>query len=1022
MRKSLIPFLVLAILASVLVSPEQVVKAQGVTTPATINKTFTPDTIPAGGTSTLRLFFFNPNTTALTNARLEDNMPAGIQVVSVLGNTCGGTVTAAVGSSDIILNGGTIPAQTGSTPGECIVTLTVTAPASGTFVNRIPAGRLTSTGPGGVNITNISPASATLVVDPVGSPTVTKSFGPNAIWAGGTSQLTIVIANNSNVTLTGVTIFDDLPTNVFLANPASPSLSSGCGGSASVIAPNGGTQVTLNNGTIAPASTCTITVTVTGDVQGIYNNQIPAGRLGNDQNLTNATPANARLTIREIGLSKRFSPPTFSAGGTTTLIITLQNPRSTPYTGVAFTDTLPPPMTAVSVAGNTCGGTVSITPDTAVTLSGGTIPPGNPTTPGTCTISVVVTVPAGTPSGTLTNSIPAITNDQGKGILGPANGNVTIAGSEVRGIKSFNPSSISAGGNSRLTIEIFAPGNTGLTNFSVRDELPPEITISNSTAATLRGCGAATLTATTGTSVILLERGTIAIGGSCRIQVSVTSSVVTPPGTPHTNTIPPSNISNAEGLVPAGALTATLAVNAANNLAIGLNKNFNPPQVFLGAASTMSIRLTNPGNIQLTNISFDDNMPAGMILADPVNFDVGTCGGTLTGSPGDGSFRFSGGILPPNSFCILTLSATMSVDGNLINVIPAGSVSTDQLVTNDSDVEATLSNLPGANVSKEFAPNPIPAGSFSALTITIANTGSIELLDMGLLDELPNGLVIAGSGTPAPVNNCRGTLRADPGTAIIELTGGSLPGLSTCTMVVSITGSTPGDYENTIPVGNLVADPAIINNVPAVARLTITPGTGGGGGGGGGSGGNPGSTGSTTAQSQSFLIPVTGFAPGRVTELNIDSRPVYAATGLTIDIPVLKVNTSIVGVESKNGKWDVSWLQNQAGWLNGTAYPTWSGNSVLTGHVANADGKPGVFAKLKALGVGEYIYIYNGGYRYTYQVLSNEYVQPTDASVVKHEEKSFLTLVTCDTYDEKTGTYLRRVAVRAKLVDVRLVQ
>ena len=41
---------------------------------------------------------------------------------------------------------------------------------------------------------------------------------------------------------------------------------------------------------------------------------------------------------------------------------------------------------------------------------------------------------------------------------------------------------------------------------------------------------------------------------------------------------------------------------------------------------------------------------------------------------------------------------------------------------------------------------------------------------------------------------------------------------------------------------------------------------------------------------------------------------------------------------------------------------------------------------------------------------------------MKHEEKSYLTLVTCDRYDEKTGTYLRRVAVRAVLVDVRPVR
>ena len=134
---------------------------------------------------------------------------------------------------------------------------------------------------------------------------------------------------------------------------------------------------------------------------------------------------------------------------------------------------------------------------------------------------------------------------------------------------------------------------------------------------------------------------------------------------------------------------------------------------------------------------------------------------------------------------------------------------------------------------------------------------------------------------------------------------------------------------------------------------------------------------------------------------------------------MLKVNTSIVGVESKQGNWNVSWLQNQVGWLNGTAYPTWKGNSVLTAHVVNADGKPGVFYRLKSLGLGEYIFVTSAGYRYTYKVVSNEVVQPNDASVMKHEDKSFLTLITCDTYDERTGTYLHRVVIGAALVDVR---
>jgi LPXTG-site transpeptidase (sortase) family protein len=156
--------------------------------------------------------------------------------------------------------------------------------------------------------------------------------------------------------------------------------------------------------------------------------------------------------------------------------------------------------------------------------------------------------------------------------------------------------------------------------------------------------------------------------------------------------------------------------------------------------------------------------------------------------------------------------------------------------------------------------------------------------------------------------------------------------------------------------------------------------------------------------------------------LDSSSRPAYDAMSLTLEIPVIKVKTSIAGVQLKKVGWDVSWLQDQVGWLNGTAYPTWKGNSVITAHVVNADGKPGVFYGLKYLGVGEYVFVYNSGYRYTYKVVSNEFVQPDDMTVLRHEEKSYLTLVTCDSFDEKTGTYLRRVAVRALLVDVRDVR
>lgn len=207
----------------------------------------------------------------------------------------------------------------------------------------------------------------------------------------------------------------------------------------------------------------------------------------------------------------------------------------------------------------------------------------------------------------------------------------------------------------------------------------------------------------------------------------------------------------------------------------------------------------------------------------------------------------------------------------------------------------------------------------------------------------------------------------------------------------------PGDNDHTFDFGFYVGGPPTPTSTPG-GIPTPTP----------------------TVPANGFLIPVTGFAPDQITVLRPDDRASLTFTSLIIQIPALKVKTSILGIPQQNGRWDVTWLRDQVGWLEGTAYPTWSGNSVLTGHVVNADGKPGLFAALKYLKKGEYILIYNSGYIYTFQVISNVFTSPDDKSVLNHEGKPIITLVTCDKYDPRSGTYLRRVVVKAALVDVSL--
>jgi LPXTG-site transpeptidase (sortase) family protein len=169
-------------------------------------------------------------------------------------------------------------------------------------------------------------------------------------------------------------------------------------------------------------------------------------------------------------------------------------------------------------------------------------------------------------------------------------------------------------------------------------------------------------------------------------------------------------------------------------------------------------------------------------------------------------------------------------------------------------------------------------------------------------------------------------------------------------------------------------------------------------------------------------LPSTGFPMGRVTSLSPQpAEKAYAAySDLTLEISSLGIKAPIVGVPKSNGTWDVSWLGNAVGWLEGSAFPTWAGNTVLTGHVWNADNTPGIFAGIKNLKYGDRFAIHAFGQTYIYEVRENTWVWGNSVSkVFKHEEYDWVTLLTCEGYNPLTGKYLFRRMVRAVLVEVK---
>ena len=312
----------------------------------------------------------------------------------------GSTLTTASGSSVVLINGaapcnvfwqvgssatlGTTTSFVGNIFALTSITLTTHASVAGRALAQNGAVTMDS------NTVSIAACGGTTGT-PV-PPTLSKTFSPATINAGGTSTLTITL-NNPNTTAAGLSapLTDTLPSGVVVSGGASTT----CGGT--VTATAGSSAVTLTGGTIPVNGSCVLAVDVIAASGGSYINSLASGALVTS-NGTNAAPAVATLTVNSVcgchaTLGKAFSPATINAGGTSTLTITLTNPNTTAASlSAPLTDTLPSGVVVSGSASTTCvGGTASTGASTAaaqvaavtplwfgststVTLTGGTIP------------------------------------------------------------------------------------------------------------------------------------------------------------------------------------------------------------------------------------------------------------------------------------------------------------------------------------------------------------------------------------------------------------------------------------------------------------------------------------------------------------------------------------------------------------------------------------------------------------------------------------------------------------------------
>src|SRR5262249_3503229 len=310
---------------------------------------------------------------------------------------------------------------------------------------------------------------------------------------------------NSAQGLTGIAFTDTLPAGITVPTSGP---TAACGGMVSTTSPN---LISFSGGTLAASGNCSFFVTVTGSTTGVWNNT--SGNISSNESGAGGTSNQATLTV--VGppsIMKSFDAATIPLNGTSVLTFSITNPNTTTaLTGVAFTDTLPSGLTVPNGSSTVCGGgTLTTTAPNMIALTGGAI--GTSTN---CTFTVTVT---GTTAGVKNNTTGTVSASNG-GTGGTRNTPMINSGAPPPIPKTFGAANIPLNGTTSLTFTVTNPNSTvNLTGVTFTDVLPAGLTTANNAGSSQ--CGG-TLTVT-GNNTIVLTGATVAQGGNCTFNVTVT--------------------------------------------------------------------------------------------------------------------------------------------------------------------------------------------------------------------------------------------------------------------------------------------------------------------------------------------------------------------------------------------------------------------------------------------------------------------------------------------------------------------
>jgi uncharacterized repeat protein (TIGR01451 family)/fimbrial isopeptide formation D2 family protein len=697
--------------------------------PPTVSKNFTPSVINLGGTSLLQITVNNPNAQAITGLGVIDNYPANLLNATApsAASTCvGGTLLANANGGNVQLSGASLAANQ-----NCVISVVVTPSAAGGvggYVNQLTAGAVTSGNAG----SSTNAVSATLNVsapDLTVNKTHTGTFYPGQ----STASFAIVVANNgplgNGATLGQITVTDTLP--VGLVPTTATGLGWGPGTGACSVA---GQTVTCNRSdALAYGSSyppILVTLNVTDAASGTVTNVASvSGGSEPVANAANNSVSDAAFVLSRPSISKSFSPNSAALGTAVQMTVAISNPNSIAVTGISFIDNYPGGLvnTATPAASSSCGGSP------AAMANGASLSVSNATIAANSVCTITVNVQA-TVSGDLINSIPAsaLTSANAGSNNAAANATLQAAGADLVLSKTHSGNFFQGQSTAAFVITVANQGaGATLGTIQVNDTVPAGLTPLESGGAGW-GPQAGNQCTVAGQSVTCETNTVLAAGASTSFALTVSVALNAP-----------ASLTNQAQVVGGNEPLSSQNNNAASDTVLVYSspratKAFNPASASSGQTVTLTVTLFNDNPGVLTGVAFVDNLPAGLVTAGATN---NSCTGTA--SVTSSQLSLTGGTVPANGSCQISVPVLAATSGSYANTIPAGAVSSAEAGVSQQNAQATLAVAAAdLQISKSHIGNFYQGQSPVTYTVVVSNTGTgnTDGSSVVMLDDLPLGL------------------------------------------------------------------------------------------------------------------------------------------------------------------------------------------------------------------------------------------------------------------------------------------